>query len=366
MTMFKYFLLLTLATGWSMEQNLLPDDPQDGLSRTYSNKTLGSAREDRVLPKPLNEKFIKWVDIKKNQEVSENYVVVSSSELTKNMKAINRFFAQNPHKTLFVDLGDAKAIGDCFTIPKKVQHLTIMGQFVTTVGDDFLGGCKGLRTLDLSHLPLTKVGNYFLAKCVGLRELILPQSMTIVGHHFLYKCIALTQLDLSHMFFKKVGDYFLAKCTGLKQLNLSHMCLKTLGNCFLFMCKSLTQLSLPKYLTKADDFFLFGCSELSTLHLPESMTTIGHGFLYKCAGLRELILPLALTTVGDGFLEGCESLTQLSLPKYLTKAGDFFLHYCIRLTQLTLSQGQEKTLRLYIDALKSANPSLKVIIQQAQ
>jgi hypothetical protein len=67
----------------------------------------------------LNSEFIEWTDITPVQPVNQSYIVVSPFRIWDEAPAIDRWFAQNPDKTLIVDFGMALTIGDRFFCSPK-------------------------------------------------------------------------------------------------------------------------------------------------------------------------------------------------------------------------------------------------------
>ena len=107
--------------------------------------------------------------------------------------------------------------------------------------DDFLKGCSGLTTIDLSGLIKVKyIGDGFLAKCTSLTTITLPEENAVedIGNNFLMQCSGLTTIDLSGLSsVRNVGDGFLAKCTSLETITLPQgTALQKIGNDFLWEC----------------------------------------------------------------------------------------------------------------------------------
>jgi len=119
----------------------------------------------------------------------------------------------------------------------------------TTIRADFLAGCTGLTSLDLSPLSnVRSIANSFLVGCTGLTTLDLSplSQVTNIAHAFLVDCTGLTKLDLSPLSqVTKIGHDFLDGCTGLTTLDLSPLSqVKDIGERFLEGCTGLTDVDL--------------------------------------------------------------------------------------------------------------------------
>jgi hypothetical protein len=277
-TLHTYFTTAKLSIAWTELKAMPHRSPaqQDALER-------------------LSNQFINFVDITPGQDVSQTHILITPSELNQNTD-LNQFFTQNSGKILIVDFGNATTIHDNFSVPPEVRNLVIVGENITTVGNDFLDGCLGLASLVLSS-TLKTVGDHFLDSCLSLTSIKLPTNLTTVGSHFLSRCSGLTSLYLPTTL-TTVGKYFLSRCSGLTSLYLPTT-LTTVGKYFLYRCSGLTSLVLPSTLKTVDDYFLLGCYRLTSIKLPTNLTTVGRNFLYHCLGLKSLILSQRLASILD-------------------------------------------------------------------
>jgi hypothetical protein len=268
----------------------------------------------------LSKDFINFVDITPGQDVSQTHILITPSELNQNT-TVNKFFTQNPDKTLIVNFGSITTIKERFSVPPGIRNLLIVGERITTIGDEFLSGGGYLTSLILPP-NLTTVGGSFLRGCSGLTSLVLPSTLKTVGDGFLRGCLRLTTLDLSQLTLTTVDDYFLSDCSSLTSIKLPPT-LTTVGSHFLGGCSGLISLDLSPLinLTTVGDNFLGGCSSLTSLILPSNLTTVGNNFLSNCTRLTSLILPSTLTTVGDSFLYRCWALTSIKLPPNVNNSG---------------------------------------------
>ncbi len=208
-------------------------------------------------------------------------IVVGTKDEIKNNKAeLKPRVEINPAQQVLISLPVKGASGEYAArlsrddLPSSLQQLAVVTQAAgpIKIGDDFLYGCSGLTSLDLSGLS----------------------NVTKIGKKFLFRCNGLTSLDLSGLSnVTKIGKKFLSACPNLRKLDLSPLSKVTeIEEDFLFMCIRLTDLDL---------------SGLS------NVTKIGGGFLSRCGKLTDLDLsPLSnVTRIGDNSLSDCRGLTSI-------------------------------------------------------
>ncbi|CAO4839991.1 MAG: hypothetical protein CNLJKLNK_00987 [Holosporales bacterium] len=257
------------------------------------------------------------LDDEKIKNVKEVKVPLKEAYSSSILDALNSKLRLNPDITVVLECGNESTIGDnCLAKLTQMRKLRIDAPNVSSIYDDFLNGCTGLTTLDLS--PLVKVRS--------------------VGNQFLFGCKELTKLDLSPLFrLESIPDNFLYGCSGLKTLDLHPLSkLKAVRSGFLSECRGLTTLDLSPLsnVIRIHNEFLKGCKGLTTLDLSplSQVQTIGQMFLADCVCLTTLnnINFSKVTSIGHFFLFRCGELTKFdlsSLKKGVRLASDF-LSWC--------------------------------------
>ena len=187
---------------------------------------------------------------------------------------------------------------------------------VTTIRNNFLGGCSSLHTIDLSGWSnVTHIEYAFFFRCGALRTIDLSgwHSVKHIGDCFFYSCTSLTTLDLSACSsVTHIRKYFLANCTALRTVDFSGWhSVKHIGDCFFDGCISLTALDLSGWsnVTHVGRELFQGCSSLATLNLSgwNKVAQIGDCFLSNCSALRTLDWSgwASVTHIGRGGLNEC-------------------------------------------------------------
>jgi len=193
-----------------------------------------------------------------------HHIIATYAELTTHWDEITVFFAGNSTHELVVDFGADAAVPDTFRIPNSVTRLSLVGENLTSIGNDFLGYNKALTRLTLPK-GLRTIGNDFLGYNKALTSLTLPESLEVIGNFFL--------------------SYNLA----------------------------LTCLTLPKSLRAIGKYFLSDNMALTSLTLPESLEVIRNRFLYNNMALTSLTLPNSIRTIRNNFLRSNRTRTRLTL-----------------------------------------------------
>ena len=134
-------------------------------------------------------------------------------------------------------------------IPTTVRHVVVYAN-VVALPEDFVLGCTGLTTVDLSPLSqVTEVQGSFLEGCTGLTTLDLSplSQLTEVQEAFLRGCTGLTTLDLSPLSqVTEVQWSFLWGCTGLTTVDLSPLSQVTeVQVSFLEGCRRINEVDNP-------------------------------------------------------------------------------------------------------------------------
>ena len=116
----------------------------------------------------------------------------------------------------------SKDIGGAFVIPEltksRITSLTIskLAPNITSIGDDFLKGCSGLKEINFNGLKdIQTIGDSFLSGCSNLKEVDLSPmtSLVSIGKSFAYNCPYLVEVNIGNIN---------AACFAPSQYTLSH------------------------------------------------------------------------------------------------------------------------------------------------
>lgn len=167
----------------------------------------------------------------------------------------------------------------------------ILGSEITSIGNDFLGGCSNFSSFDASLATgLTTIGNGFLSylsKVTG--EISLP-AVTSVGDYFLFS----------------------SNFTSVKLPSLV-----TAGNSFCSVTRLQAIPSLP-HCTIIGGQFCSNCPYLNSAGFSSIplLETLGVNALVSCSNLKNISLTGMpnLTSIGRNFAGNCSSLASVSFP----------------------------------------------------
>lgn len=142
-------------------------------------------------------------------KASDNYIVYDGVgyDIKDNLDLDNAFCGD-----LFFEIpleeGAHKEIGNALVITEltksRITSLNIskIKEGKTTIGDNFLKGCSGLKEISFSGLSkITKIGDNFLSGCTKLKKVDLsPMSnLTEIGQNFAYNCQNLTEVNIGNL-----------------------------------------------------------------------------------------------------------------------------------------------------------------------
>lgn len=209
---------------------------------------------------------------------------------------------------------------------------------ITFIGDEFLGGCAGLQTVDMTMMnKVTFVGMSFMANCTGVSEVKVSRAIahsSVGSYGFLQQCSRLTTIPLKP--FEGVAEIphgFLMQCSLLREVDLTPLLLissqlpfpatvllrRVNSNC-LAHCTRLKAIDLSalQNVTKIGDSFLFGCVSFLEINLAAlgNVAVIGKRFLGGCMGLTSIDLtPLvSIVIIEQGMMSGCVGIRSIKIP----------------------------------------------------
>lgn len=218
-------------------------------------------------------------------------------------------------------------------LPDSLRNISLVGENLTTIGNNFLLGCTRLTSVTIPN-SVTKIGDNFLSGCYGLTSVTISNSVTTIGDDFLSYCHNLTSVTIPNSV-TTIGTCFLSGCKGLTFFTIPNN-VTTIENCFLLGCEGLTTIIIPNSVTTIGNGFLHSCKSLTTIMIPNSVTTIGNEFLSCCYGLISVTIPNSITRIRHDFLKHCMGLTSVTIPNSVTRIGDYFLWGCDSLTSVTI------------------------------
>jgi uncharacterized repeat protein (TIGR02543 family) len=98
---------------------------------------------------------------------------------------------------------------------KPLLKNLIIGNNVTSIGNEAFYGCTGLTTIEIPG-SVTSIGNYAFSGCTGLTTIEIPESVTSIGDSAFSYCTGLTSVTFQGTSkVTSIGDSSFSGCTGL-------------------------------------------------------------------------------------------------------------------------------------------------------
>ena len=182
------------------------------------------------------------------------------------------------------------------TVPwnsKKNQiEKVVIGNGVTTIGNDAFNQCTYLKTIDLSNATsLEKIGSYAFFKRFYLKNVDLSNAANL----------------------KEIGKSAFAGC-GVKNVTFpQNSQLTEIGDGVFGYCKNLENIDIPETVTKIGGSAFEG-TNLTSIKIPASVTNIGWYAFYQCRQLESVTFApdSKLEAIGGDAFSGCSALGTIS------------------------------------------------------
>ena len=127
---------------------------------------------------------------------------------------------------------------------------------------------------------ITTIGNEAFYNCKGLTSVDIPNTVTSIGEDAFYNCISLTSVDIPN------------SVTSIRKSAFSD-------------CEGLTSVTIPNSVTSIEDFVFYYCKKLASVDIPNSVTSIGQSAFYNCKGLTSITIPSSVTSIGKTAFTWC-------------------------------------------------------------
>ncbi len=176
----------------------------------------------------------------------------------------------------------------------NIKYL-VVGNGVTTIGNNAFSGCTNLKNIDLSK-----------ASC-----------LSTIGNHAFSSCTALKSVDLSEASSLEVIKTSFPGCTGLENVALNEG-LKEIGGSAFNTCTSLKSIHIPSTVTAIGGYCFEDCTNLSevTFAAGSQLTKIAGATFIRCHGLKKITIPKSVKEIREynnqgnkyGVFSGCKGL----------------------------------------------------------
>ena len=176
----------------------------------------------------------------------------------------------------------------------NIKYL-VVGNGVTTIGNNAFSGCTNLKNIDLSK----------------------ASSLETIGNHAFSSCTALKSVDLSEASSLKTIYTSFPRCTGLENVVLNEG-LGTIGGSAFNTCTSLKSIHIPSTVTAIGGYCFEDCTNLSevTFAAGSQLTKIAGATFIRCHGLKKITIPKSVKEIREynnqgnkyGVFSGCRGL----------------------------------------------------------
>ena len=264
----------------------------------------------------------------------------------------------------------------------QIQEVVI-GNGVTSIGNDAFYGCTKLETVDLSNATsLEKIGQYAFALCKSLSEITIPAKVERIGEYAFYDCYdyanhsgglktvtfaensRLTTIE-EHAFYRcmylekieipasvtSIGGYAFNSCEDLKELAFApNSQLKSIGE-YAFgavstdtVSPAYTSVQIPASVTEIGQNAFYHCTKLKTVEFEEGsqLKALGDGVFVDCGKLETVELPSGITEIGAGAFANCGSLKEFTIPANVETIGETAFALCKNLEKITIPKSVKK------------------------
>ena len=268
----------------------------------------------------------------------------------------------------------------------------VIGDCVTTIGEDAFNGCKGLTSVTIPNSVIT-IGTTAFMWSGNLKRVNssvdgvcnIPNGVITIGDAAFRVCSGFTSVTIPNSVIAIVQDAF-EFCYGLKRVNSSvdGVCnipngVTTIGAGVFYGCSGLTSLNIPDSVTSIGSWILtktriapytitsvtvdsrntvydsrnncngiietntnsliFGCK---TTIIPNTVTSIDGAFsnAYSLTSIgpvgsgASVEIPNSVTSIGEDAFNQCRDLTSVTIPNSVTTIGKEAFMYCVSLTSI--------------------------------
>jgi len=293
--------------------------------------------------------------------LSSNAIVSKNYTSDKNLGTI---FGSQVKEYIIGD--DVTSIGDnAFKGCSGLASVTI-GNGVTSIGDNAFKGCSGLASVTIGN-GVTSIGSNAFFGCSGLTSITIPESVTSIEYCTFYGCSSLKSITIPESVTSINGNAF-SGCSGLKSVSVASGNTKydsrndcnaiietesnilltgckntvipesvtSIGNSAFSGCSGLTSITIPESVTSINDNAFSGCSALTSITIPESVTSIEYSTFSGCSSLTSMNIPNSVMSIGNSAFSDCSGLTSVTIGNSVTSIGDYAFCRCSGLTSVTI------------------------------
>jgi hypothetical protein len=220
----------------------------------------------------------------------------------------------------------------------------VIGNSVTTIGDEAFRGCTGLTSIIIPPSVVT-IGTGAFAYCSGLKSVTIPPSVTTIGNAAFASCRGLTSVVIGNAV-ATIGNTAFAGCDDLTSVVIG-LSVATIGEMAFAGCSDLTSVTIPPSVAMIGGGAFYGCMDLTRLEVDEANRTYASvddvlftkdkTTLVCCPGgkMGSYAIPSSVVAISEGAFVFCTDLTSITIPPSVVAIGEGAFAYCIGLTSVT-------------------------------
>lgn len=241
-------------------------------------------------------------------------------------------------------------------------HTVVLGENVTSIGENAFEGCWNLTTVQLGR-SLTTVGEYAFYGCTGLSSVIYsgPENKVVTltirqGNNALkdapWNCtgiaggncgenstwilygdgtLVIQGYGLMYNSSSKDAVPWSSYAGRIRKAVLDEG-INSIGRYHFSDCVNLEEIVLPDTITSIENYAFQNCSSLKTIRLPEKITTIGSSAFYNCSSLETIRIPNTVTELSGYVFRGCTNLESVAFGSSIRSIGDQAFAACKKLS----------------------------------
>ena len=278
---------------------------------------------------------------------------------------------------------------------RKAITTAIIGDSVTSIGDDAFFGCSSLTSITIPN-SVKSIGNGAFSTCTNLTSITIPDSVISIGISAFFYCYGLVSVSIPNSVMN-IGNRAFGRCKNLTSIDVgSENSTYASDSGILFNkdktiliycptgrtggyvipnsvisisdyafeeCGKLAYVTFPNSITRIGNSAFWGCGSLTSIIIPDSVTNIGNSTFACCSGLTSIILPNNITSIEGGTFAYCRSLDSIIIPNSVTNIGHSAFADCKSLKAITIHAimppilsynvffGVDKSIPVYIPCL---------------
>ena len=154
----------------------------------------------------------------------------------------------------------------------------------------------------------------------SVKQVIIGDGVTTIGDNAFFSCSSLTSVTIPNSV-TTIGGSAFSSCSSLTSVTIPNG-INTIESGTFSSCSSLTSVTIPNSVTTIGSSAFSFCSSLTSVNIPNSVKTIGKWAFYGCSSLASVTIGNGVTTIGRGAFKDCSSITSVTIGKSVTSIAD--------------------------------------------